>query len=109
MITLGNYLIQQAGRTEAHLIQAAKQDENLLELYQNKLMSILEDIKLGRISAPSDALFGYWYYFSPEGPWGVWEKHPKLVLEISALINLLNLNGDDEFLAYCRRSGVDVE
>ncbi|MBN9091662.1 hypothetical protein ACNHE5_07850 [Pandoraea pnomenusa] len=89
-------------------VKIGEKDENIKNIYEERLKCIFEDIKQKRINLPSDLLFGYWYYFSPEGPWGVWNKYPDLVESISEIINLLWLKGDDDFHAYCRRNKIDI-
>ncbi|WP_150689756.1 hypothetical protein [Pandoraea communis] len=109
MITLPTYLVDQASRTEDLLVKIAGRNEKILGLYRSQLKSIFHDIKSGELQAPSDVLSGYWYYFSPEGPWHIWETFPDLVSSISTVINLLGLCDEQEFYAYCRRHKINVD
>ncbi|WP_130024444.1 hypothetical protein [Pandoraea sp. XY-2] len=108
MLMLSTYLAEQASRTEDLLVQIAERNENIRNLYRSRLMQIIYEIRSRKLQAPSDALAGYWYYFSPEGPWQIWETFPDLVSSISALINLLQLNNDAEFIVYCRRHKINI-
>ncbi|MFC0402064.1 hypothetical protein [Paraburkholderia rhizosphaerae] len=106
MKEIGDYIVEQAVRTESLLIEVGKCDSCVRDLYEKKLKVIFKEIKAGSITAPSDALIGFSYYFSPEGPWQLWEKYPQLVTDVATLMNLLNLRNDAEFDAYCRRHGI---
>lgn len=108
MKSLEDYIVSCAMRLDQLLADLSNYDENIATLYELQLRSILRDIKNGRKKAPSDILNGYWYYFSPEGPWGIWDKFPLLVRAMSELINLLNLEDDEAFDAYCKRHGLGL-
>lgn len=103
MSELSKSLIECAGRVESLFDEACARNENVRQLYESHLKTIITSIKSSYITAPSDALDGYWYYFSPEGPWNLWSDFPRLVSGISVLINVLNLKDDAEFEAYRER------
>jgi len=64
------------------------------------------DLEIAPKNPLGDLLNGYWYYFSPEGPWGLWERFPLLAQAMSELLNLLGLQSDEEFEAYTTRHGL---
>jgi hypothetical protein len=107
MKKLEEYIIVSATRLCELLLESSRRDANIAGLYEAQLRSILVDLKVGKKKAPSDILNGYWYYFSPEGPWGIWERFPLLVQAMSELLNLLGLQSDEEFEAYTTRHAVD--
>lgn len=106
MSELSKSLIESAGRVELLFDEACAQSESVRLLYESQLKPIITSIKCSYITAPSDALAGYWYYFSPEGPWNLWSDFPRLVSGMSVLINLLDLKDDAEFKAYRERHGI---
>ncbi|BCZ84340.1 hypothetical protein PTKU64_80150 [Paraburkholderia terrae] len=99
-------LIERAEDVEPLFDEASGRNEDVRHLYEHHLMSIIAAIKTGEITAPSDALVGYWHYFSQEGPWDLWINFPKLVSGMSILINLLNLKDEADFEAYRRRHSI---
>lgn len=99
-------LIESATNVEPLFDEAGSRSDDIRHLYEDHLMQIITEIKTGKITPPSDALVGYWYYFSPEGPWDLWINYPKLVSGMSILINLLSLKDEADFEAYRRRHSI---
>ncbi|MEX3952266.1 hypothetical protein AB4Y40_31460 [Paraburkholderia sp. EG287B] len=99
-------LVESAENVETLFDEASGRNEDLRHLYEDHLMPIIAAIKMRRITAPSDALVGYWHYFSPEGPWDLWTNFPKLVSGMSILMNLLSLKDEADVEAYRRRHGI---
>ncbi|MEM5399755.1 hypothetical protein [Paraburkholderia unamae] len=99
-------LIASAENVELLFDEASGRSEDIRHLYEDHLMPIISAIRTGEITAPSDALVGYWHYFSAEGPWDLWSNSPKLVSGMSILINLLSLRDEADFEAYRRRHGI---
>lgn len=108
MRNLDRYAILAAEKAKAELERVAACDENVQKLYQ-KICPIIEDVIAGRLTPMTEALNGYGYYFSPEGPWGIWEKYPDLVDTVCDLLNTLDYSSDPSFARYCERLGIDPE
>lgn len=103
MTTLNNLILLQVVSVEELIRPAAGEDAQLKELYEVILAPVLDGIRSGAVAPPSDALTGYWYYFSPEGPWDLWSRFPSISEAVAKLINLLEIDGDDQFRAYLLR------
>jgi hypothetical protein len=106
MKKLEEYIVASATRLDELLLESSRRDANIAGLYETRLRSILMNLKMGKKNSPSDLLNGYWYYFSPEGPRGLWERFPLLVRAMSELLNLLGLQSDEAFEAYATRHGL---
>lgn len=102
-MALIDFLSREASKAECLLIEAAGTDNDMRAFFESTISPIVQKIKAGVIRPPNEMLSEYWHYFSPEGPWKIWENFPDLVLSISTLVNLSGLSDDDEFMRYCNR------
>lgn len=105
MINLEKITVLKAKEFDRLLAETADRNIEVAKLYHNQIKPLLQDIEEGRIKPPNNKLSEYWYYFSPEGPWGIWNKFPDLVNAMSELLNLIILENDAALEAYCRRHG----
>ena len=112
MRALDRYVLKAAEVLIYQLEKVSPQDENVEMLYKEKLKPILQEILNGQIRAPSKAVEGYSYYFSPDphwSNWGIYDRFPNLVEAMSDLSNVLRYSNDEEFRDYCRRCGIQIE
>ena len=109
MRELDRYVLKAAEVLIYHLEKVSPQDENIEMLYTKQLKPILQEILNGQIRAPSKAVEGYSYYFSPDphwSNWGIYDRFPDLASAMYALCNLLDYSDDEGLFRYYFRQNI---
>jgi len=110
---LDQYVRLAAAKFENELERVAQFDDQAKLLYEEqKIRTLIRDIKQGSVKPPSNAFEGYANYFLPDEKYSHWssdllcnKKELGLFAASAELGNVLRYRDDDQFSSYCRRIG----